>query len=304
MNPTEQKAYEELMNVPHKKKIAAAAKKTMRRVAEDRFKAQTAVWAERKARLKPVHQAMRLATKKSPELAGIRAAIEALSKKKRPAHKRPKLVRLPAPKSPYLKLGSAHVVVGPPYSFANQWLGVNGSARANIEPNADDSNGNMSFDLVAGLDGANNGGSGNISCWAAVGELLTTSNEGMLTFTANRSFNWSAWWVSNYWREAAGSLWIGEVIERFDSNGVYIDTPVVTQNILESFDDYNLSDMGNKSGLDSGSSMAVNLFLESDLIYNCWVWMGCSTTADFSDGQSLTELSMNANVSSLAFDLI
>jgi hypothetical protein len=66
----------------------------------------------------------------------------------------------------------------------------------------------------------------------------------------------------------------GQVINRFDSNGVFIDTPVVTQNQLFSFDDYNFSDVCNRSGSSSGDNMSVSLFVENDLLYECWVWAG------------------------------
>ena len=302
MNPAEAEVYRRLTNIPHREKIAAESKKVMHRLAEERFKQERKARAERRSRMGPVHEALRAAAKASPELADVRAAISAVSKHRPERLQLPHPAPLPAPKSPVLKLGSVNIVDVPPFQ---------GLTSANLEgfgefagPTADGTTGNMNFFMFSGAD-SSGAGAGFMNCWTAIGQLLSPP-EGQgnnLMFLASPSFSWNAIWISNWWRQAAGNVWIGQVINRFDSNGVFIDTPVVTQNQLFAFDDYNFSDMGFQPGFSSGDNLSCSLFVESNLLYECWVWAGGSANSDWSNGQSLANVGLSASLSSLTLNI-
>jgi hypothetical protein len=233
---------------------------------------------------------------------GVRDAIAALAKKKRPALKLPRLARVPALRSPQVRLGSIHVNDVPPF-LALAWLGISGYADASEGPNADGSSGNMNFFISAGLNPGDQGGNGSISCWTAIGQTFAAPNSGQLVFSASPSISWAADEVSLFWRQAAGNLWIGQVINVFNSDGSLISTPVATQSSLVSFDDYNLSGGSDPSGSNSGMQLSASLSAEAGMLYNCWVWMGGNATADSYNAQSFAEVNMWATVSSIGVDL-
>jgi hypothetical protein len=302
VNAKEATIYGQLTKSPHREKVAAQSPKILQRLAADRLAEQNLNRSKRRELLEPAHNALRAAAENSPSLADIPIAGGEIMRQRLERTAAPKLTRAPTPQTPILKLGSAHLVDVPPLQFLT-WSNLEGFGVFS-GPSADTS-GDMSFGMFSGAD--NNGsGSGFMNCWAAVGQLYSPPpNLGeLLTFTVSPSFSWSAFWMSNWWRQAAGSVWIGQVINRFDSNGVFIDTPVVTQNQLFSFDDYNFSDVGSQSDSSSGDNMSVSLFVESDLLYECWVWAGGNANSDWSNSQSLANVVLSANASMLTLDLI
>jgi hypothetical protein len=204
---------------------------------------------------------------------------------------------IPAPKSPHLRLGSLHLVDTAPFQ-ALTWSSIQGYATAS--PSADGNSGNMTINNFAGSD-SNNLGSGSVSTWAAIGQAYTPPEDSWLIFTATPSFSWTALWMSTWWQEAAGDIWIGRVVNQFDSEGNYVATPISTQNSLESFNDYNLADTGNKNGSSSGFSLSTSLFVGGGDIYECWVWIGGDATGDMDN--SYAWVVCNANVSSLVLDV-
>lgn len=307
MSLSETELLKHVKHVPHLEKINKGSKERIHSIAEERFKMQRHAWRERKARLEPFHASMRTAAMESPALREVRTTVSGVLKKKTgpPALHHP--VKLPAPRTALLRKGSVHVVDVPPFQ-ALAWGG--GEGVGDFSTLISDGNaGTMSFQINAGHDSSGNSGSGSLSCWTALGQAFSPSPDApnILRFTASPSFNWSGNWISSWWEEAAGNLWIGQVINRFDANGVFIDTPVATQSSLESFDEYGTGvDVGFPTGSSTGLALEADLFAEPGLIYECWVWAGASVSGDESNPLwfSGAGMSMMATLSSIVIDLI
>jgi hypothetical protein len=304
--------YKQIRNVPAEKSHAAA-KAAMHALSEKRFKAEIAARAENMARLEPVHSAMREALGANPAFEGVRKAIAGARVRPR----RTKLLPLkvpPTPKVPRLRIGSVHLVDTPPFQ-AQTWQGCSFSGgNESVSDDvgglgADGSTGNMSFEICGGGFSADNASS--VSCWAAVGQAYTMppglgkeeTSGASLRFSANPSFNWSAVWGSDWWRLASGNIWIGQVVNRFDSDWNFIDNPVDTQINLVSWNDYNFADTQNPSGENSAYGLTSWVFVQPNFNYFAWVWIGASAFGDTVDsGWSISFAQMNANCSQIILD--
>ncbi len=307
MNAAERKAYKDLRNVPHKK-IEEAGRDALRRAVELHFKRQADARAVRKSRLAPVHKALRAAAARSPEMESLRGPISKAMK----LPKRHKLPRLPASslKSPLVRLGSIHVVDVPPFQTVT---GFNQNGATWMEGPTANPNGSLSLMMGAGVDAGGDGAAGSIDCWAAVGQAYTfpfptgplvSANElkGILTFSVSPSVNWSADWASSFWRQAAGNIWIGQVVNQFDVNGTFVGTPVSAAQSLESFDDYNFSDSGFQNGASSGVPLSCTLPVKNGMFYECWAVIAASATGDFSNDQSFAVVIIQATANPLVID--
>lgn len=307
MNAAERKAYRSLRDVPHGK-FEEAGREALRRAVEAHFKRQADARAERKSRLDPAFEAMRAAALKSPETKLLRGPISKATK----LPKRYKHPHLPASslKSPLVRLGSIHVVDVPPFQTVT---GFNQNGEVSMIGLNANSNGSMNFYLMAGTSAAGEWGAGTADCWAAVGQayafpspegpLVDASHlKGILTFSVNPSVNWMAQWVSTFWRQAAGNIWIGQVVNQFEMDGTFVGTPVSTQQSLESFDDYNLCDTGSQMGASSGVQLTCSLPVEDGMFYECWATIAGSATGDFSDEQSWAVVSIQATANPLIID--
>lgn len=301
MKAADAKIYRRMKDIPHRNKIILAGKEALHQCAERIFKQQSEARAARNAHLEPYYEALRAAAKKSPQLDEVRNAISSGAKKRPKMQPTSPPRKAPAPKATRLTRGSVHLVDIPPFQALTSST-TNGFGEI-FGPTADGNQGTMSFSIFGGAD-SSGAGSGTFSCWTALGQEYFPPEEGILMFSASPSFNWWELWMSNWWRLAAGDLWIGQVINQFDSNGVFIDTPVVTQISLNSFSDNNFSDSGFQSGSSSGDLLSSQLFVLDDCIYECWVWMGGWETCDWSNNQSLANISLSATLSSLTLDLV
>jgi hypothetical protein len=301
MNQVELDSYGRLRDISKAKldKITAGGKAAMYRASDERLKQERAARGERYARLEPVHAALRSIFEKSPELANARGAVMALPRRES-SPRLPHSALSPVPKLPVVNPGSLHLDNTAPHQ-TRVWIGEWGDNSLTTAPSADAATGTMSFFLAPGHEG-----SGSASCWAAIGQAYAPPKEnGILAFSASLSYSWSAWWSSALWCEAAGNLWIGQVINRFDAEGTYIDTPVVTQNSLLSFNDYSLSEVQNPSGSSAGNTVSTSLAVEGDLFYECWIWAGGFAAANevSTDNWSHAEVELSANVRSLVLEL-
>lgn len=278
--------------------------------ADRRFKAENDALRARKARVEPVHAAMRAALGANKEFAAVQAALAATSRRlERPAIKRPFVP--PGPKAPRLKLGSAHLVDTPPFQELT-WDGYEVFSGPVDQPwptVADGATGDMSFICRGGGTDVENDSTD--SQLAAIGQTYVTPPEvakeghesALFRFSASPSFNWEAYWSSSLWRLASGNIWIGQVVNRFDSDWTLVDTPVSYQINLESWTDESFINSDNRSGSSSSFGLSTSLSVFPNFFYNCWVWIGGSAHGDSSDfANSYSSASMSANVSSLVFD--
>ncbi|MGA2663667.1 MAG: hypothetical protein ABSF83_01810 [Nitrososphaerales archaeon] len=229
--------------------------------------------------------------------------------------KLPKRYKHPRPpasvlKSPWVRLGSIHVVDVPPFQTAT---GFNQNGATWMEGPTANANGSMSYMMGAGVDAGGQGAAGSVDCWAAVGQayafpsptgpLVNAADlKGILTFSVSPSVSWNAEWASSFWRQAAGNIWVGQVVNQFDVNGTFVGTPVSAVQSLESFDDYNFYDTGNQNGSSSGISLSCTLPVESGMLYECWAIIAGSATGDFSNDQSFAVITLHATANPLVID--
>ena len=288
MNQAEKKAYQRWKKVPAKLRERTAWD-PIHQASKQRFDAEKEAITNRNAKTAPVYGALKSLIQESPQADALRAALSSVPQKRVNATI-PKIAPIPAPKSAKLRLDPIQLIDAPPF-VTDTWSQQSGNS-SSISLNADPA-GNLSFALWADLQ---------VSCWAAAGGDYTPPSEGMLRFSASPSFSWSAWWYSDWWRLAAGQVWIGQLIIRFDHNGVMIDAPVQTQNILYSFKDRNLIDRGNQSGSSAGFSLQSQLIVDPAFVYRCSVWIGGSANAD-QPGGSEASVSLSASFSSIVLDL-
>jgi hypothetical protein len=311
MNDKDRRLLQLFKKTPHEN-ILANCKAAMTKASDARFKKRVRAIEDHRRRVDPLRTAMREAMTQMPQFAKALEAMKAL--KPASLHKTTTAApRTSAPKEAQLRRGSVHLVDFPPFQ-ALSWQQETGSGPPYTDPppTADGSTGNMSFLVQAGGN-ANNV----VSCWAAIGQsdFVPTSDPeldfflelgfpGVLRFTASPSFSWDAAWGSDWWRQAAGNLWIGQVVNRFDLNGSLIDTPVSYQTNLFSWNDSSWADAPpDQSGESTGWTLQCDVLVEPAFFYNCWVWIGATANGDGIDsGWSMSNCQMNANVSSLVLD--
>ncbi len=298
MNQAEKKVYQRLRKVPAKLREPSAWE-PIRRASKKRFEAEKDAIASRNTQTARVYDALRSLVQGSPQADALRAALPSLPQK-RVNTTIPKLAPIPAPKSAKLRLDPIQLIDIAPFVTETWW---DATGPNNITVAADPS-GNLNVFTDAGYDpqqGAT--GNGHASCWAAAGQDYTPPAEGMLRFSASPSFSWRTRWGSTFWRQAAGQVWIGQLIIRFDQNGVIIDAPVQTQNILYSFDDRNLDDRGDQSGSATGLLLQSQLIVDPSFVHRCFVWIGGSANADRSNNQSWANISLAVSFSSITLEL-
>jgi hypothetical protein len=311
MNEQEKKLYQQIRDVPGDKSLAAA-KEVMWKSSSARFKAENEARTLSMACAEPIHQQLRTGFEKNFGIIDFQAARER-QKEVIAKQERPKLFIPQAPRGPRLKIGSVHLVDTAPFQSLT-WQEVStfgGSPSAPEPPMADGTTGNMSFDIAGGGGGAISNNS-SVSCWCAIGQAYVfppglekvETGGAMMRFSASPSFNWQAMWMSEFWRLASGNIWVGQLVHRFDSNWVFIDTPVSTQQVLESWNDYNQGDFTVQQGSSTSFGLTCNVFISPGFIYDCWVWVGATAYGDQVDaGWSGSSAFMTANVSSLIFDV-
>jgi hypothetical protein len=161
----------------------------------------------------------------------------------------------------------------------------------------------MYFSFSPGTDGEGKLGNGNAQCWCAIGQEYTTPGECQLQFTADPSVYWSCNWGGTFWRNAAGMIWIGQVINMWDPEGNFLGTPVSTKIRLYSYSDTNWSGNSNQSGQTSGYWLSSWTICPASVIVECWVVIGGTANADGNiadGGMSFGENYMETTVSSLS----
>lgn len=310
MTQEEHEFYRRIRNVDISKSTAAA-KSVMSKKAAQQFWQDNDSRSANVARLDPLHNAYRSVIERSADMANVRHA--ASQARRKPRRLSPAKLFVPvAPKTARLKLGSVHLVDVPPFQ-ALTWQDIavyNGTTESNPpQPSADGQTGDMSFSIDGGGWDIDNNSS--VSCWCAIGQTYVMppgvekpeTGGAFLRFSASPSFNWSALWGSGTWRLASGNIWIGQVVNRFDQNWTWIDTPVSYQQSLFSWNDYNFADSGEQSNSNTSFGLSTSVFVQPNFFYNCWVWIGATAYGDWVDtGWSYSTASMNANVSTLTLD--
>jgi len=298
MNSVEEKTYQRLRKVPAKLRESSAME-PIYRASQERFKAEEAAINVRNEQFKLYHDSLRSVVQGSQQLEALWAVPSQIAGKPHPLAI-PKLTRMPAPKSPKVRLGSFVLIDTPPFEWGT-WHAESGASEVDLQAN---SGGNISFEIIAGLGpGGSPWGSGQASCWAGAGQDFAPPVEGLLRFSASTGYSWIANWVSNWWCEAAGTIWIGQFISRFDQSGVFVDMPVSTQNAVYSFDDRNFADRGNQSGSNSGLLLQAELTVDPNFFYRCFVWIGGSANGDFSNKQSWAQIAIGASFTSITLQL-
>lgn len=298
MNRSETAAYKRLRKVPAKLRNAASFE-AIKRVSEEQFKKEHEDMVRRQTQTTPVYEALREILKSSPQFEPFRAAYSPWPRKRPELPTPPTKLSKQVVKSPILHLGSFDVVDVPPFLTATSF--------AEIGPNTiftqADPSGTLSIAIGAGNGPQGQEGSGIAGCWAGVGQDVSPPTAGAMQFSATPSFSWSAGWGSSWWRQAAGLLWIGQFISRFDQNGNFVDTPVSTQITLYSFNDTNLFDNGMQTGSSSGFSLQSQVVVDPNFFYRCFVWIGASANADTSNAQSYASVGTNASLGSLTLQM-
>jgi hypothetical protein len=296
--------YRRMKIVPNAE-LLRANRDAMVRFSEHRVEAERRRLAERAERDAPVYNEMREVLRKMPELAGVMASIDSRGKTIRTKPHRLPIEKNPfAPTKPVVRLGSLHIVDAPPFA-ADTWTWQEGDSNRFLwGPAADGATGNMGFQMQPGATSA-----GHMACWAAVGVAAQVIDfnfpPALVVFTAVPSLGWSYREDSNWWREAAGNIWIGQWVGVFDQNGVFLNNPVSTQVPLASFDDRNFAGAGSDEASTSGMQLQSLMFFPPvGSIINYWCWTGASCNADGSNNQSFCSVDMQANCSNLIIDMI
>jgi hypothetical protein len=290
-------------------RLRAEGRAAMVRLSEQQFSNEKKRIAERRKRLDPVYQELEAVLKKSPEFAGVVSAIDARDNKHRQAGP-PAASRHPfAPTRPLVRHGSIHIVDSLPF-YSDTWLGQEGSSNSS-SLTADGTTGDMSFSLSPGLSS-----SGQMSCWAALGATVAIpSSTFIIDFTANPSVSWWYNEKSEWWRQAAGNMWVGLYVGLFNSDGTFLASAVDTQNSVVSFNDYNLADDNSNSGSNSAMPLSAGIILDLPFadgglpwaaeggFLQYWCWIGGSCNSDGSNSQSEADIQMNANCANLIVDI-
>ena len=302
---TKEEALLRLLKQTPRKKLTTGSKNVMVSAAKARFDAQCLAREASRKRVEPMYEAIRSTLSRTPEFSGI---VEASKKMKwKPSRSRIATpIRTNWPKKARLRIGSVHLVDVPPFQTLNWQAATGGGPPYPDAPPTANSNGNMSLLIQTGGD-AN---SYNVSCWAAVGQSYSIpdaegfQNGGIVNFSASPSFVWEAIWYSIAFRQAAGNIWLGQVINEFNDQGTLVSTPVSYQTSLFSWNDYNFGDSPTpENGESTGFNLQCSTFVQPGFFYECWVWIGASANADGLDsGNSLSNCQMSANVGALIFD--
>lgn len=294
MTPEQAAAYKRFRTIPKEFAGRPRSEELLKKMFEARFKRRSELNARRRAAMRPAHEALRSAFHAIPGVA------EAIKKTKLP-EKIPQAVPTPrAQRDPLVRLGSLHIVDVPPFQALTGQSGtgnnvISGSNTAN--PVADGNAGVMNLLIGPGTDD-----SGNCECWCALGQAFVTPDAGILQFSANPSYCWTCVWMSQWWRQAAGTAYIGQVINRWAPSGAYLDTPVSTQNTLYSFDDYNFDDDGYQTGEASGDYLTSQITCAGGEFIECWVVIGAYANADGTNSQSSALVEVQAALSSITID--
>jgi hypothetical protein len=128
--------------------------------------------------------------------------------------------------------------------------------------------------------------------------------EGILRFTASPSFSWDANWFSTYWRQAAGLIWIGQSISRFDPSGALVDTPISTEIPVFAFSDYNFCDGGMMTGSNTGFMLQSQVLVQPGTICKCSIVAGCSANANGYNSQSYAGVRIKVSFGSFILDIL
>jgi hypothetical protein len=305
------------LKMDHPAQLQSEGHAAMERFSEQQFLTEKWRLEERRRRLDPVYCELVTALRKSSDLAGVVRAVDALARSPRPTIQLPqpaKRLFVPSkpPAKPLIQGDWVTIVESLPF-FSNTWNSEDGNNNSwDIPPTADGTTGDMSYRMRPGISS-----SGHMACWAALYVQLAIPNRPCYySFTANPSVSW--WYAekSEWWREAAGNMWIGQLVNLFDAAGNFICTAVNTQNSVASFDDRNLGDesenAGSNSSIQVSSSIAIGF---SGLTWSqpasaeggfvqCACWIGGSANADGTNDQSASVIQMNAKCSSMTIQLI
>jgi hypothetical protein len=321
MNAKEAAFYKAIRNLDSDR-VLAASKVAIDALAKSAFDKRVASLRERIARNEVSYKSLR-STFPSDGRRPADARAGQAPRQFNPLHA-PKVPRL---REPQMRFGSWHLVDVPPFlnltsQNVNIFTGATAPPANQVAVSADASGG-ISFIIAAG-DGAgtfitgvgpsppidyfqNNSAA---SCSASVGQAyvvpvgVLAGQQAVVRFSASVSFSWTAFWDSEWWRLASGDVWIGMVVNRFDSNLTWVDNPVNFQTMLQTWSDENIGDDQAPGGSSSGLELACSALVEPGFIYNCWVCIGADVFGqmEVSTGSSFSQAAMTANVGSLVFD--
>jgi hypothetical protein len=160
----------------------------------------------------------------------------------------------------------------PPYDWPWTWKAANGSPPA-PSVNADQKEGNISFDLWCGDSG------GAVAGAAAVGFYFQPAieNIGVMQFSASPALSWE-WWTYNVFDSSHSDGWIGLYVGSYDMNGTQYTHVDQRVNLWDESHSFLASPDG--AGSNSGFPLTETQFINSDSFYEVWVWCGGSASAD------------------------
>jgi hypothetical protein len=289
MTPEQAAAYKRLRTIPEEFNSGLRSGDLLTRLFAEQLKQKTRLNDDMRAAVEPVHQALREAFGAMP---GVVAAFKNWRRPNRPVLSKASPTK--GAKEPRVRLGSITVVDVPPFQGLT---GQSGTGDNEIIPQVDGDAGTMSLVLSPGTDD-----SGNAQCWCALGQAFVTPGDGILEFAASPSLSWSCAWGSTWWRQAAGTIWVGQVVNRWQVDGPCLDTPVSSQRDLYSYNDYNFADSGQKSGETSGFALESTFICDAEQYLECWVVIGAFSNADGTNFQSWAFNTAQAQLNSLTIN--
>jgi hypothetical protein len=123
-------------------------------------------------------------------------------------------------------------------------------------------------------------GNGTCSGFAGMGQVFVVpAGVSIILCQTICDYHWKCSWESHLWRQAAGNLWIGHLIQRFRPDGTFLDQPVASQFVQSSFNDYNFDDDDSRSGASTGFAMTSMISTISPVIVGCFFWIGSYASA-------------------------
>ncbi len=263
MTPEQAVAYKRLRTIPKEFNSGPRSGDLLTGLFAEQLKQRTRLNDHMRAAVEPVHQALREAFGAMP------GVVDAFKNWKRP--NRPVLSKASPTKGSVVRLAQTFQGL----------TGQSGTGDNEIILQVDGDAGTMSLVLSPGLDD-----SGHAQCWCALGQPFLTPGNGFLQFLASPSLNWSCNWGSSWWRQAAGTIWVGQVVNRWQVDGPYLDTPVSSQQDLFSYNDYNFADNGQQIGQTSGFALESVFTCGAEQYLECWVVIGAFSNADGTNFQS------------------
>lgn len=272
---------------------AEESRKLAQRVADVHGDAQVRESTRRNAANRQAYDALRSSFLKIPGMQ------DALSKRQLVQPARQAVApHGPSLRAPLVRLDE-HIVETPPFLTMT---GYSQNGPNTVAFNADPS-GSAIVSIQAGVEDSTTG-NGTASVWAALGSsVIVPAATSSVQFRITCDFNWESDWSSSWWRLAAGDVWVGQLVNRFTTAGLFIDTPVASQLVQPDsvFNDYNLDDNGYQVGSASPYTQSSIITNNQPVRLDCFLWIGGYASAQ--PGDSTAHVVMAAGLTALEIDI-